>query len=677
MVKKMNVIEERYSLASERIQTLSGENFGLFQDYVEKMVHFFSRIDEVFHREGVNAPYENWNHEFYDEILNSNYQTFYGNPSYANQKFGEENGPYLCWLYACCRDSIVCAYEKELYPIVLRMELFLQGAEILLDGTELTRSLKELIYYFVHDYDEERMERNIRKLLLPEQSKAIYDIVMKSNFSDTNYLYHYGEYITENEKKMASFLASLSEEQLSQMAETYTEGYREGFEIAGIDLKKKKTVQIRYHIGFEPMVRQAVLQFERMGLKPVFTRHTNTRATGVYSTSPNKQYQYDHRYDDALYLNQALVKERLKLARHIFEQYKEEASWYAGPAVIEVFGEKMFLPQNKKESPAYTKEQEKLSVEYTRDYSLIQNEYIPHDEYSFTIIAYPVPDIGDDFEEIFAETVRVNTLNKTQYREIQQHLIDALDKGDFVRVTGRGDNHTDITVNLHDLENPKQQTNFENCLADVNIPVGEVFTSPLLKGTYGVLHVTQVYLNQLRYENLELKFKDGMITDYTCMNYDKEEENKKYIKENILHNRETLPIGEFAIGTNTTAYVMGRKYGIEAQLPILIAEKTGPHFAVGDTCYSMSEDVILHNPDGKEIIAKENECSALRHTDMTKAYFNCHTDITIPYDELGDIVVYTKNGETITLIQDGRFVLAGTERLNDILDNYEKDRRDK
>ena len=91
----------------------------------------------------------------------------------------------------------------------------------------------------------------------------------------------------------------------------------------------------------------------------------------------------------------------------------------------------------------------------------------------------------------------------------------------------------------------------------------------------------------------------------------------------------------------------------------------------------MSEDVILHNPDGKEIIAKENECSALRHTDMTKAYFNCHTDITIPYDELGDIVVYTKNGETITLIQDGRFVLAGTERLNDILDNYEKDRRDK
>ena len=105
-----------------------------------------------------------------------------------------------------------------------------------------------------------------------------------------------------------------------------------------------------------------------------------------------------------------------------------------------------------------------------------------------------------------------------------------------------------------------------------------------------------------------------------------------------------------------------------AKLPILIAEKTGPHFALGDTCYSMSEDVVLHNPDGKEIIAKENECSALRNTDIFKAYFNCHTDVTIPYDELGDIIVFTKTGETVTLIRNGRFVLPGTERLNEVLD---------
>ncbi|MCM1441614.1 MAG: aminopeptidase, partial [Roseburia sp.] len=387
-------------------------------------------------------------------------------------------------------------------------------------------------------------------------------------------------------------------------------------------------------------------------------------------TSPNRQFPYDHRYDDAMFLNKALVQERLGIAERVFEKYREEAAAYAGPAVIEVFGEKLFVPVTKKESPSYSPEQEKLSVEYRRDYSLIQNRYIPQDSYSFTIIAYPIPEIGEQFEEIFRETVKVNTLDMEEYRRIQEILIDALDQGEYVSVTGRGGNHTDLRIRLHDLEDPDTQTNFENCLADVNIPVGEVFTSPRLAGTRGVLHVTQVYLNELCYKDLEITFEDGMIKGYTCSNYGSEEENKRYIKENVLHNRDTLPVGEFAIGTNTTAFVMGRKYGIEAKLPILIAEKTGPHFAVGDTCYSMSEDVVLHNPDGKEIVAKENECSLLRHTDISRAYFNCHTDITIPYDELGDIVVHTKSGGKIFVIRQGRFVLPGTEVLNQVLDQY-------
>ena len=155
-----------------------------------------------------------------------------------------------------------------------------------------------------------------------------------------------------------------------------------------------------------------------------------------------------------------------------------------------------------------------------------------------------------------------------------------------------------------------------------------------------------------------------MVTDYGCSNYADDTEGKRYIKENILNNHDTLPIGEFAIGTNTSAFVMGREFGIEAYLPILIAEKTGPHFAVGDTCYSMSEENRVYNPDGKEIIAKENECSALRKEAPEKAYFQCHTDITIPYDELGSISVFTKDGKETIIIRNGRFVLPGTEELN-------------
>ncbi len=61
-----------------------------------------------------------------------------------------------------------------------------------------------------------------------------------------------------------------------------------------------------------------------------------------------------------------------------------------------------------------------------------------------------------------------------------------------------------------------------------------------------------------------------------------------------------IPMGEFAIGTETTtAYVAALKYGIADKLPILIAEKIGPHFAVGDTCYSWAEDTPVYNPDDK------------------------------------------------------------------------------
>ena len=240
--------------------------------------------------------------------------------------------------------------------------------------------------------------------------------------------------------------------------------------------------------------------------------------------------------------------------------------------------------------------------------------------------------------------------------------------GAVYEIKGTGDNETDITVELFKVNDTSCEENFENCVADVNIPVGEVFTSPELEGTNGVLHVTQVYLNELGYRNLELKFEEGKIVSYTCSNFDSEEENKKYIYDNVLFKHDTLPMGEFAIGTNTRAFVMGQKYGIADKLPILIAEKTGPHFAVGDTCYSHAEDVPMYNPDGKECIARDNSCSLLRKEDISKAYFNCHTDITIPYYELGDITVHTADGRELPVIRQGRFVIPGTEELNKVLD---------
>ena len=101
----------------------------------------------------------------------------------------------------------------------------------------------------------------------------------------------------------------------------------------------------------------------------------------------------------------------------------------------------------------------------------------------------------------------------------------------------------------------------------------------------------------------------------------------------------------------------------------MFSQKTGPHFAVGDTCFKISEENRAFNPDGKIVIAKDNECPILRKTDINKAYYNCHTDITIPYDELAEITVVTSQGGEIAIIKDCRFVLPGTEELNKPLED--------
>ena len=63
-------------------------------------------------------------------------------------------------------------------------------------------------------------------------------------------------------------------------------------------------------------------------------------------------------------------------------------------------------------------------------------------------------------------------------------------------------------------------------------------------------------------------------------------------------------------------------------------------------------------------ISRDNEISILRKEDISMAYYGCHTDITIPYEELGSIRVIDEDGEGTSIIENGRFVLPGTEELN-------------
>lgn len=667
----MDIIFERYEIATSRIREIINEDTVSepFKSFFCKASEFICKIDDLnsIIKSGEINDFsldrlKELNKSLFEEIYSENYEESFANPEYAVKTLGEEYGKILCYIYTKNRGMIRNVYMGRLEEVVLQMELFTQIYNYFEDVEQLEYdNVYETVYSYEKDNTEIFTDLMIEDRINPDNKFAV-DIVMNSDLNDLRYLYKYGEHVGFNELKMAEFLNSLSQEEIDRLAKVYTEGYRIGFINTGKDISKKGTVDIRYSLGFERIIRSAIFNFKKMGLEPVIYQ------VGYTTTSPNRQYAYDHRYDDALYLDKAYIKRKLEVSRHAYESRKQLAGKMAGPAVIEIFGETPFEPENKKQAYALSEEQQKLKSEYITEYQTMVQEYIKGDERSFTIIAFPIPEFGDDFEQMFKETVKINTLDSEIYGKVQQNIIDALDQAEYVKVLGKGDNKTNMKVQMHDLKNPLKETNFENCLADVNIPLGEVFTSPKLKGTEGILHVSQVYLNDLKYNDLQITFEDGKIKDYTCKNFDTEEENKKFIKQNVMFNHETLPIGEFAIGTNTTAYRVAKKYHVVYKLPILIVEKMGPHFAVGDTCYSFEEDIKTYNPDGKEIVARENEVSALRKTDIKKAYFGCHTDITMPYDELGEITAVRKDGSEITIIKDGRFVLEGTELLNEPLE---------
>ena len=670
-------VMERYKLAKERIVQIPEENIVKmpYQDFFIKEAEFLQKVisvmDENQEQNKTLEELQAQNYELYQDVLPQNYEKSYGNPVYAQEMLGEY-GRAFTFLYTELHGTIGYAFEKKVWDITVGLELFLEMYSAFSEEElPAEKQVREILLSYVNDYCQDMVETRIREGVDPKEDFAV-NIIMKSDLNDLRYLYRFGEYISESQLETARFLNSMSQEEIDSMAGTYTEGYRMGFVTGRKDIRKKKTVNIRYELGFERMVKAAILQFEEMGLKAVIYRHAlhavNKRSqnrVGFTGAVANPQFDYDHRQDSALFMDSDFVKRKLRAMQTSYDEYADLAEVHGGPAVIETFGEKPFSPVNKEECWTFSEAQQKLQVELDNESGQIVNRYIKGEERSFTIIAYPIPEIGENFQDIFREIVKINTLDYKKYQKIQQTIIDTLDTCEWVEIKGKGDNETDLLIHLHTLTDPQKQTNFENCVADVNIPLGEVFTSPVLAGTGGILHVSKVYLNGLQFCDLKLVFDCGQVIDYTCSNFDTEEENRKYIEDNILFHHPRLAMGEFAIGTNTTAYVAAQKYDIADKLPILIAEKMGPHFAVGDTCYSWSEDTPVYNPDGKEIIARDNEISEMRKDDGSLAYYGCHTDITIPYDELGSIRAVDDDGGMISVIEDGRFVLPGTEALNE------------
>ncbi|MDA6840462.1 hypothetical protein OSL57_27475, partial [Escherichia coli] len=76
----------------------------------------------------------------------------------------------------------------------------------------------------------------------------------------------------------------------------------------------------------------------------------------------NPQYEYDHRQDQALFLDSDFVQRKLRSMQNAYENYKELASVHGGPACIETFGEEPFAPETKVEAWTLSETQQKQQV---------------------------------------------------------------------------------------------------------------------------------------------------------------------------------------------------------------------------------------------------------------------------------------------------------------------------
>ncbi|MCI5900101.1 MAG: leucyl aminopeptidase, partial [Lachnospiraceae bacterium] len=317
MQETEQLLKERLELAADRIAEIGTEQNvpAPFADYFQKTAEFISMMNRIAEevqsgklRDNTLEQWQEQNYAMYADILPENYGKSYANPDYAVETLGEVHGRILSFLYAEIRGLIVYAFEQRLEERAILEELFIEIYNCF-EEEELPsyKQIQQIIYWFVSDNSDLTVTRRVREFLDPELDFAA-KIILEADLTDLRYLYQYGEYVSENELAMARHMNSLPQETIDLMADTYTEGYRIGFENAGKDLSKKRTVNIRFVLGFERMMRKAIQNFAAMGLQPVIYRaavsSVNGRQAfknGYYGGNPNKQYDYDHKADNAIY----------------------------------------------------------------------------------------------------------------------------------------------------------------------------------------------------------------------------------------------------------------------------------------------------------------------------------------------------------------------------------------
>jgi len=484
-------------------------------------------------------------------------------------------------------------------------------------------------------------------------------LLSRANGGELGWMDGYGMPVCGAERDTARFVFGCAPDVLAGIGAHIADAFLHGFVSQSRDRRGRRRVRLHYCVGMEAVAQAVCAALRSRGLEPVVQKPDCLAWSGSYASL--------HRQDRAAALSEKALDELCGAYAAACRRHEDALRDTCGMIGIGQFGAETGTAPRPAERYAPSPERIARLVRLEDSLRETDAEYLAPSDLSFCKVAFPNAQVGESFPEVFGAFCRINTMESEPYERIQQRIIDALDGCACAELKGVPGNGTDLRVMFRPLAEPGKQTNFLNCGGDLNVPHGELFTTPVLRGTNGTLHVKEIYLKDAGFRDLRLTFRDGMIADYGCGGFASPEEGRAFVGERLLGGRDTLPMGEFAIGTNTLAYRTARELGLMPRLPILLAEKMGPHVAVGDPCFARGEDAPVYNLyDGKEMTARENERTARRAEGG--AYTNVHTDITLAFDELSYLDGVRSDGSRVRIIENGRFALPGTELLNAALD---------
>ena len=368
-------MSERIELSIGRIAEIPTEALvpQPFRDYFERVAEFLLSVKK-------DAD----NRKLYEDILPEHYGMSYANPDYAAAKLGTHFGQILSAIYTELRGVIPCVFEDDESGSATFYELFLEVYGNF-TGEELPKpeTIRGIMRSYCEDYLPDFMAERVRAEIDPSQNFAVR-IIMNADLSRTNYLYEFGEYISEDTLASAEYINSLPEKTVRNMACTFAEECRLGFRKRRIDLSKKKTVEIVYELGLERMVRYAIEEFAGMGLSTTIVRppsrlvnKSSNRKCVCTGAIPNIQFDYDHRNDIGLFLDDEYVSRHLRAMQEAYEEVRNLAQIFAGPAVARTFGEELFVPAKCEHAVTLSRYQQE-KVRYMLNESMkITSRYIP------------------------------------------------------------------------------------------------------------------------------------------------------------------------------------------------------------------------------------------------------------------------------------------------------------